>query len=63
MRYRVYCVIHTPKNKHIMKEIEVDASCDADAVKRAEERFNKYLSRVGYKVEVVIYDPIDPVYV
>lgn len=46
-----------------MKEIEVDASCDADAVKRAEERFNKYLSRVGYRVEVVIYDPIDPVYV
>lgn len=46
-----------------MKEIIVDATCDAEAVKRAEEKFNKYLTRVGYKVEVVIYDPMEPLYV
>lgn len=63
MKYKVYCVIHAPKNRHIMKEIIVDATCDAEAVKRAEEKFNKYLTRVGYKVEVVIYDPMEPLYV
>lgn len=44
-----------------MKEIVVDATCDADAIKGAEEKFNKYLSRVGYRVEVVFYDPQEPI--
>ena len=61
MKYTVSCVIHTPKDKHIMKNLVVEASCDADAIKRAPERFNKYLSRVGYRVEVLFYDMLpDP---
>lgn len=63
MKYKVYCIIHTPKDRHIMKEIVVDATCDADAIKGAEEKFNKYLSRVGYRVEVVFYDPQEPILV
>lgn len=61
MKYTVSCVIHTPKDKHIMKNLVVEASCDADAIQRAQERFNKYLSRVGYRVEVLFYDMLpDP---
>ena len=41
-----------------MKVIDVSADTDADAIKRAEERFNKYLSRVGYKVKIVMFEPI-----
>ena len=58
MVYAVCCVIHTPKDKHFRKEITVEASCDAEAVKRAEERFNKYLTRIGYRVEVLFFDPL-----
>ena len=58
MKYKVYCIIHTPKDKHFLKELVVEANCDADAVLRAQERFNKYLTRIGYKVEAVIYDPL-----
>lgn len=56
MQYKVCCLIHTPKGKSIMKELFVEASCDADAIKRAEERFNKYLTRIGYHVEIVFFD-------
>ena len=42
----------------IMKIIDVSADTDADAIKRAEEKFNKYLSRVGYKVKIVMFEPI-----
>lgn len=56
MKYKVFCLIHTPKHKSIPKELEVDASCDAEAIRRAEERFNKYLTRIGYRVEVVFFD-------
>ena len=38
-----------------MKRLEVEASCDAEAIKRAEERFNKYLTRIGYRVEILFY--------
>ena len=58
MQYKVCCVIHTPKQKHFMKEITVEATCDAEAIKRAEDRFNKYLTRIGYKVEVLFFDPM-----
>lgn len=58
MKYKVYCIIHTPKGKHFMKQPIVDASCDAEAILRAQEKFNKYLSRVGYRVEVVFFDPL-----
>lgn len=58
MKYKVYCIIHTPKGKHIIKKPIVEASCDAEAIKRAQEVFNKYLSRVGYRVEVVLFDPL-----
>ena len=55
MKYNVCCLIHTPKNRSIMKRLEVEASCDAEAIKRAEERFNKYLTRIGYRVEILFY--------
>lgn len=56
MEYKVTCVIHTPKNKRFTKVIIVNASTDAEAILRAEERFNKYLYRVGYRVEVLFYE-------
>lgn len=58
MKYKVYCIITTPKKKTLMKMVDVDAKTDAEAVKRAEDRFNKYLSRVGYKVEIVMFEPV-----
>ena len=56
MEYKVTCVIHTPKKKQITKVITVNADTDAEAILRAEERFNKYLTRVGYRVEVLFYE-------
>ncbi|MBO5304376.1 MAG: hypothetical protein J6A99_01740 [Clostridia bacterium] len=58
MKYKVYCTVTTPKQRTIMKVIDVSADTDADAIKRAEEKFNKYLSRVGYKVKIVMFEPI-----
>jgi hypothetical protein len=41
-----------------MKTVELDAACDSDAVNNAAAKFDKYLSRVGYSFDIVMFSPV-----